>query len=86
MKRGGGSYQRAVCKPGGSWGELSEGRSEIKIEEGVLMMSGSYGPILPVNDTMLRVMSGPFHGEFLDYDPGSGVILHQKWAYVPVSH
>ena len=80
MERLCGSYQRADRIPGGTWGELSEGRSEIKIEEGVLMMSGSYGPILPVNETMLRVMSGPFQGEFLDYDPGSGVILHQKWA------
>lgn len=80
-----GSYQRADRIPGGSWGELSEGRTEIKLEEGVLIMSGPYGPILPVNDTLIRVLSGSYHGEFLDYDPGSGVIIHQKWAFVPVS-
>jgi len=80
-----GSYQRADRIPGGTWGELSEGRTEIKLEEGVLIMSGPYGPIVPVNDTLIRVLSGSYHGEFLDYDPGSGVIIHQKWAFVPVS-
>jgi CubicO group peptidase (beta-lactamase class C family) len=79
-----GSYRRADRIAGGTWGELSEGLVEIRIEEGVLSMSGAYGPILPAGDNMLRVLSGSFHGEYLDYLPGSGVILHQKWAFVPV--
>ena len=78
-----GSYRRADRIPGGTWGELSEALTEINHEEGVLSMSGAYGPILPVSDTTLRVLSGPFHGEYLDYDPVSGLILHQKWAFVP---
>jgi hypothetical protein len=55
------------------------------MEAGVLIMSGPYGPIVPVNDTLIRVLSGPYHGEFLDYEPAEGVILHQKWAFVPES-
>lgn len=78
-----GSYRLADRIPGGSWETRGEDRAGIRLEDGVLIMSGVYGPILPVNDTLLRVLSGPYHGEFLDYDPGTGVILHQKWAFVP---
>jgi CubicO group peptidase (beta-lactamase class C family) len=79
-----GSYQRADRKPGGTWETKGEGRAEIQLQEGILMMSGPYGPILPVNDTLMRVLSGAYHGEYLDHDPVSGVILHQKWAFLPV--
>ena len=79
------SYRRAERLPGGAWGEQGEGCIEIEMEEGVLTMSGSYGPIVPVNDTLIRILSGPYQGEFLDYVPVSGVILHQKWAFVPES-
>jgi hypothetical protein len=78
-----GSYQRADRVSGGTWERPGEGRAEIQLQDGILTMSGHYGPILPVNDTMLRVMSGAYHGEHLDRDPESGVILHQKWAFVP---
>jgi hypothetical protein len=81
-----GSYQRADRIPGGSWETPGESRTEIRLENGILMMSGAYGPILPVSDTMFRVLSGSYHGEYLDFDPGSGVITHQKWVFVPAEH
>jgi len=78
-----GSYRRADRIPGGTWETPGEGRTEIWLKDGVLGMSGAYGPVLPVSDTILRVMGGAYHGEYLDLDPQSGVILHQKWAFVP---
>ena len=80
-----GSYLRADRIPGGSWESPGESITEIQIIEGILTMSGAYGPILPVNDTLLRVISGSYHGEFLDHDPETGVIFHQKWAFIRVS-
>ncbi len=79
-----GSYLRADRIPGGSWESPGESITEIQMKEGILTMSGAYGPILPVNDTLLRVISGSYHGEFLDHDPETGVIFHQKWAFIPV--
>ena len=81
-----GSYRRADRIPGGRWESLSEGRTEIRMEAGILTMSGPYGPIVPVNDTLIRVLSGAYHGEYLDYVPATGEILHQKWAFIPMSH
>jgi len=80
-----GSYGRADRIPGGTWETAGKAGTDIQIKEGILQMSGPYGPILPVNDTLIRVLSGPYHGEFLDYNPETGVISHQKWAFVPVS-
>ncbi len=80
-----GFYRRADRIPGGSWESPGEILTDIQIEEGILTMSGAYGPILPVNDTLVRVISGSYHGEFLDYDPETGVIFHQKWAFIPVN-
>lgn len=80
------SYRRAERIPGRRWGELSNGLTDIRMEKGVLMMSGFYGPIVPVNDTVIRILSGPYHGEFMNYMPASGVILHQKNAFIPVRH
>jgi CubicO group peptidase (beta-lactamase class C family) len=79
------TYRRADRIPGCTWETPGESRTDIRMEAGVLIMSGPYGPIVPVNDTLIRVLSGPYHGEFLDYEPAEGVILHQKWAFVPES-
>lgn len=81
-----GSYGRGDLIPGGTRGAPGEAVTEIGIEKGVLTMSPPYGPLLPLNDTLIRVLSGPFHGEVLDLDPATGVILHQKWAFVPRNH
>ena len=78
-----GSYGRADRIPGAGWETLGDAHTEIRMEEGVLLMSEPYGPILPVNDTLIRVLSGSYHGEVLDYDRETGVILHQKWAFIP---
>ncbi|MGW8316489.1 MAG: serine hydrolase domain-containing protein [Bacteroidales bacterium] len=80
-----GFYRQADRISTGTWDNVSDGRTSIRMEEGVLIMSGLYGPIVPVNDTLIRVLSGPFQGEFLQYEPESGTILHQKQAFIPIN-
>lgn len=79
-----GSYERAEVLPGNTIDELSGVRMDIGIEDGVLSMSAPYGPLNPVNDTSILILSGSYVGEVMEYSPESGLILHQKTAFLPV--
>jgi hypothetical protein len=63
--------------------QMSEvfGQDEIRIEAGVLQLPGVIGPIFPINDTEIIILSGSFAGETMSYDPGTGTIYHQWVAY-----
>ena len=78
-----GSYDRAEVLPGNIIGELSGGHMDLGIEDGVLSMSAPYGPVYPVDDTSILILSGSYIGEVMDYSPESGLILHQKTAFLP---
>lgn len=48
-----------------------------------LVMSGIFGPVVPVDDHYLEIMSGPFAGETIEYDSKSGNLIHQNAFFIP---
>jgi len=45
-------------------------------------MSGVFGPILPLDETYIRILSGPFAGETMEYFPETGFLIHQNAVFV----
>jgi len=78
-----GVYERVARLPSGNVGSEVMGRDEIHIEDGVLKMSGSVGPLKPISATEIIIQSGPFAGETMVYDPATGYIYHQWVVYKP---
>ncbi len=58
------------------------GQSRIWVEEGVLQMGGVVGPILPVSETEIIILSGPFVGETMEYDSGTSNIYHHRIVFI----
>ncbi len=79
-----GEYQRAERLPGNKPGNFSGSKNTIYMDHGVMVMSGIYGPIVPLNDKSLIISSGPFQGETMDYLIESGNIIHQNAVFVPL--
>ena len=78
-----GEYKVAELLPVDSIGIYTDRTIEIELEEGVLMMSGIYGPIIPVDDKYLIIVGGPFQGETMEYSTETGHIIHQKTIFIP---
>ena len=57
------------------------GQSSIWAEDGVLQAGGVVGPILPISETEIIIISGPFAGETMVYEPETGNIYHQNIVY-----
>jgi hypothetical protein len=79
-----GVYELAVRLPSGNAGNEIIGRDEITIEEGILRMPGVIGPLYPISETEIIVLSGPFAGETMVYEPATGYITHQWVVYKPI--
>jgi hypothetical protein len=60
------------------------GRSEIQIKDGVLVIPGVVGPLKPISETEIVILGGPFAGETMLYDPGTGYIYHQWIVHRPI--
>jgi CubicO group peptidase (beta-lactamase class C family) len=58
------------------------GQSSIWMEDGVMQMVGVVGPILPVSETEIIILSGPFTGETMVYEPSTGNIYHQRIVFI----
>jgi len=54
------------------------GNTSIQAEDGVLQMAGLVGPILPIKETEIIILSGPLAGETMYIEPGTGNIYHQS--------
>ena len=80
-----GEYELVVRLSSGNAGNEIIGRNEIQIEDGVLKMSGVVGPLKPINETEIIILSGPFAGETMVYEPGTGFIYHQSIVYKPTA-
>lgn len=80
-----GEYRVADLLPGGHIGSFSDRTMEIKLDRGVLSMSGVYGPIVPVDNRFLIISGGPLAGETMVYQSESGNIIHQKTIFVPLA-
>jgi len=78
-----GEYELAYRLPSGNVGNETVGRSEIQVQGGVLRMAGSVGPLRPMNETEIIILSGPFAGETMAYEPGTGYIYHQSIVFKP---
>ena len=78
-----GTYERYERLPSGSSGQEKLGQNEITIVDGRLQMSGSIGPIAPIDDKTIIILSGPFNGETILHDPDTGFLYHQGFEYKP---
>lgn len=78
-----GEYRIAELLPGTKMGETTDRSVQVSMEEGILTMSGSYGPIIPIDERYLRIIGGPFEGETMEYNTETGQIIHQKTIFIP---
>ena len=79
-----GVYELVERLPSGNTGNEIIGRDEIRIEDKVLTMPGVIGPLNPISETEIIILSGSFAGETMLYDPGTGTLSHQWVVYRPI--
>ncbi|MEA3337578.1 MAG: serine hydrolase domain-containing protein [Chloroflexota bacterium] len=79
-----GVYELVERLSSGNVGSEIIGRDEIVIEDGVLRMPGVIGPLKPISETEIIILGGPFAGETMVYEPGTGYIYHQWVVYKPI--
>jgi hypothetical protein len=77
-----GDYDLFARLPSGMTGAEVIGQGSIWVDDGVLQMGGSVGPILPISETEIIILSGPFAGETMIYEPETGNIYHQRIIFV----
>ena len=80
-----GEYKMAFRLPDNKTGDFNGSHWTISKEDYVMVMSGVFGPIVPLNDKFLIITSGPFADETIEYNPESGNIIHQNAVFVPVN-
>lgn len=76
-----GEYILLARSPSGKIGTDVLGQTKIRVEDGALRMASLVRPILPISETELIILSGPFAGETIMYDPETGNIYHQNIVY-----
>lgn len=81
-----GNYQTAERLQFNKVGNFTGRRFNIRIEDNVMIMSGSYGPIIPLDENSLLIASGPFAGEVIEYSTETGNLMHQQSVFVPVKN
>ncbi|MCK5635717.1 MAG: beta-lactamase family protein, partial [Anaerolineales bacterium] len=79
-----GEYTLVSRLPSGSVGSDVLGNTSIHVEHGVLQISGVVGPILPISESEIIILSGPFAGETMVYEPDTGYIYHQFVVHKPI--
>jgi hypothetical protein len=80
-----GDYNLTPRLPSGMSASDVFGETSIAMEDGVLRMAGIVGPIIPISDTEIKILSGPFAGETIDHDPETGDLYHQKTRYTKMN-
>jgi hypothetical protein len=76
-----GDYDVLPRLPSGLPGTEILGQTTIWVEDGVLRMAGFVGPILPISDTEIIILSGPYAGETMFFEPTTGNIYHQNIVF-----
>jgi len=79
------SYEMAWRLPYSKAGPMSGNIFSITLENSMLIMSGVFGPILPLSNNRIRILSGPFAGEIIEYEQTSGQLIHQNGIFLPLS-
>jgi len=78
-----GEYELMARLPNGEIGSDILGNTSIWVKDGVLQMVGFVGPLLPISETEIIILSGSFVGETMIYEPSTGYIYHQSIIYKP---
>jgi CubicO group peptidase (beta-lactamase class C family) len=78
-----GEYDLVFRLPSGRISDDILGQSSIQIEDGILTMAGYVGPLLFISESEIIILSGPFHGETMRFEPETGNIYHQSIVYKP---
>ena len=81
-----GEYQIHQRLSGDRIGELWDGKFSIKTDNDLVVMSNPFGPILPISEDYIRICSGPFAGEIMEYSPESGNIIHQNAIFSQITN
>jgi hypothetical protein len=76
-----GEYDLLAYLPTGDVGRDVLGTTSIWVEEGILRMAGYVGPMLPISETEIIILSGSFQGETMHYNPDTGQLTHQMIVY-----
>jgi hypothetical protein len=77
-----GEYDLVARLPSGLPGTEVLSQTNIRVKDGVLRMAGAIGPIVPISETELIILSGSFAGETMVYSPETGNIYHQMNVYL----
>jgi CubicO group peptidase (beta-lactamase class C family) len=80
-----GDYRMAERLPGKRQGAFTGSIFSISTVDHTLVMSGHIGPVVPVSDHYLQILSGPFAGETMEYDPATGILAHQNALFIPIT-
>jgi CubicO group peptidase (beta-lactamase class C family) len=80
-----GKYELYAKLPSGLPGPDRLGERDITLEDGHLYLSGTGGPIVPIDDDTLIILGGPFHGETIARDSEIGALSFQGVVFKPVS-
>ena len=78
-----GEYQIAERLPDNMTGKLTDRYINIINEDNILIMSGIYGPIFPLNNNYLTFSSGSFAGEVIEFNAETGNLIHQNVVFIP---
>ena len=78
-----GEYDLLARLPAGAVGDQVLGETSIQVQEGILQMAGLVGPLLPISETEIIILSGPFAGETMLYQPAEGMVYHQSIVFRP---
>jgi len=78
-----GEYQIAERLPNNKIGTFTGRRINIGNVDNILIMSGVYGPIIPLNNKYLTFSTGSFAGEVIEFNEETGNLIHQNVVFVP---
>jgi len=77
-----GHYVLKARLPSGMIGAQVLGESVIEVGDGVLRMAGVVGPLLPISETEILILSGPYVGETMVFEPHTGHLYYQKYVLI----
>jgi CubicO group peptidase (beta-lactamase class C family) len=77
-----GDYDLVARLPSGMHGTEVLGQTRIWVEDNILRMGGLVGPILPISETEMIILSGSFAGETMVYEMETGHIYHQSIGFI----
>jgi CubicO group peptidase (beta-lactamase class C family) len=78
-----GEYQIAERLANNEIGKFTGRHLNIRNDDDILIMSGVYGPIVPLTKKYLTFSSGSFAGEVIEFNEVTGNLIHQNFVFVP---